>query len=87
MIYSYHFEHNNYHENGIFQFKNYGFNSNRSQEVSFTISYNLVSDRTRDEKAGSKEQLVLRPIVWGVYVKRNREGQNGNIHMAESVTI
>jgi hypothetical protein len=27
---------------------------------------------------------VARPVVWGVYVKRNREGQNGNIHMAES---
>lgn len=42
-------------------------------------------DRTRGEKVNSKGQLAQqlgKPIVWGVYVKRNRDRQNGNIHMA-----
>jgi len=34
------------------------------------------------ERTHSKE--VARHIVGGVCVKRNREGQNGNIHMVES---
>jgi len=53
------------------------------------VSSDLISlssvDRTRDEKVNSKRQLAQQlagSIVWGVYVKRIRDRQNGNIHMA-----